>query len=53
MKPERPSNLLFLFLFLLAAIFVLFVVGRFANQFLKQAPDFNDEIRESSPEEID
>jgi uncharacterized protein YneF (UPF0154 family) len=52
MKPERPSNLLFLFLLSLAVIFGLFVVGRFANQFLKQAPDFNNEIREPSPEEI-
>jgi Na+-transporting methylmalonyl-CoA/oxaloacetate decarboxylase gamma subunit len=53
MKPERPSNLLFLFLFLLAIVFGIFVVGRFANHFLKQTPDFNDEIREPSPEEID
>ncbi|MEN9870289.1 MAG: hypothetical protein RLZZ171_1277 [Cyanobacteriota bacterium] len=53
MKPERPSNLLFLFLISLALIFGLFVVGRFINQFLKQAPEFNDGIRQPSPEEID
>ncbi|HEY9768600.1 MAG TPA: hypothetical protein V6C71_08855 [Coleofasciculaceae cyanobacterium] len=53
MKPERHSNLLFLFLISLAIILGIFVIGRFANQFLKQAPDFNDGISEPSSEEID
>jgi hypothetical protein len=52
MKPERPSNLLFLFLISLAVIFGIFVVGRFANHFLKQTPDFNNGISDPSPEEI-
>jgi hypothetical protein len=53
MKPSRPSNTIFLVLASIAVTLGLFIVGGFANQFLKQALDVNDEIREPSPEEID
>jgi hypothetical protein len=53
MKPSRPSNTIFLVLASIAIMIGLFVVGGFANQFLKQISDFNDETREPSFEEID
>jgi mannose/fructose/N-acetylgalactosamine-specific phosphotransferase system component IID len=52
MKPSRPSNTIFLALASIAVILGLFVIGGFANQFLKQVSDFNDETREPSLEEI-
>ena len=52
MKPSRPSNTIFLILASIAVILGLFVIGRFANQFLKQVSGFNDGIREPSPEEM-
>jgi glutathione peroxidase-family protein len=48
MKPSRPSNMVFLVLTSIAVVLGLFVVGGFANQFLKQAPDINEGISESS-----
>ena len=53
MKPERPGNIMFPMLISIAVILGFFIVGGFANQFLKQTPDFNDEIGEPSPEEMD
>ncbi|MEN9870288.1 MAG: hypothetical protein RLZZ171_1276 [Cyanobacteriota bacterium] len=53
MKPERPSKMVFPILILIAVFLGLFIIGGFVNQFLKQTPELNDGIRESSPEEID
>lgn len=53
MKSERPSKMVFSILILSAVFLGLFIIGGFVNQFLKQAPELNDGIRESSPEEID